>query len=285
MDLMSGLDKFGLNSEDLKDLYAEKEEKKEKKKPVKKTAKVEDESSYLYDRKMTCPVCEREFLNKTVKTSKVRLVGTDNDMRPIYKDIDTIKYGVTSCPHCGYSALNKSFLHISLIQIKLVREQVASRFRPSGIEQPDIFTYDYAIEQFKLALFSTVVKRARTSEKAYICLKMAWLFRGKSAELRLSGYSSSDTEVQEAVSNEMSYYEQALDGFSKSISEEPFPICGMDMDTMDLLLAQMYFRVGKYELSAKLVSRILVSRTANRHIKDKALDLKDELKKKLRAED
>ena len=75
----------------------------------------------------------------------------------------------------------------------------------------------------------------------------------------------------------MYYYGQALDGMTKAVASESFPICGMDQNTMDILLAQMNTRLGNYEIASKLVSRILVSQTANRKVKDKALDLKDEL--------
>ena len=64
---------------------------------------------------------------------------------------------------------------------------------------------------------------------------------------------------------------------TKAVASESFPICGMDQNTMDILLAQMNTGLGNYEIASKLVSRILVSQTANRKVKDKAHDLKDEL--------
>ena len=67
------------------------------------------------------------------------------------------------------------------------------------------------------------------------------------------------------------------------IAAEPFPICGMDSATMDYLLAEMAFKLQKYDIASKLVGRLLVS-NANRNIKDKALDLKQELIKALKSE-
>ncbi|MBR2057863.1 MAG: DUF2225 domain-containing protein, partial [Fibrobacter sp.] len=36
--------------------------------------------------------------------------------------------------------------------------------------------YDTSIERYKLALYNSMVKRAKISEKSYICLKIAWLY-------------------------------------------------------------------------------------------------------------
>ena len=71
-------------------------------------------------------MCDQSFQTLTVRTSKIRFAGSDDDFRPVYKGIDTIKYGVTSCPHCGYSAMNGDFVHVSSTQIRLLKEQVAA---------------------------------------------------------------------------------------------------------------------------------------------------------------
>ena len=60
-------------------------------------------------------------------------------------------------------------------------------------------------------------------------------------------------------------------------------MCGMDQNTMDLLLAQMSVVLGKYEIASKLVSRLLVSSTVTSNVKEKAYDLKQELIAVLRA--
>ena len=67
-----------------------------------------------------------------------------------------------------------------------------------------------------------------------------------------------------------------------SRSKEDFPICGMDEATFDYLLADLAFRLGKYEISAKLASSVIVSRTATRKLKEKARDLRDIIKTKIK---
>ena len=81
----------------------------------------------------------------------------------------------------------------------------------------------------------------------------------------------------------MTYYAQAYDGLVKAIASETFPICGMDQNTMDLLLAEMAFALGKYEESYRFLSRLLTSRSAGSNIKNRGLDLKEEIVAKLRS--
>ena len=40
------------------------------------------------------------------------------------------------------------------------------------------YSYEKAIERYKLALYNTLVKKGKNSEKAYECLKISWLYRG-----------------------------------------------------------------------------------------------------------
>lgn len=279
-DLLSGLEKFGLGSIDMDNLF-EDEPKKQEAEPVKEEVKKQDdkpkEQDYLLQKTVNCPVCDHAFQTIAVKASKARRVGADRDLRPHFLGIDTLKYNITSCPYCGYTSMNKYFPHLSPVQIKLIKEGVSSKFQPSTTFLPEVFTYEYALDKYKLSLYNTVVKRGKVSEKAYTCLNMAWLCRGKAEEMLASGMDESSQGVQLARKEEMEYYQQAYDGMIKAVSAESFPICGMDSNTMDMLLAQMSFTLGKYEMASKLVSRLLTSGTANRNVKDKALDLKEEI--------
>ena len=80
---------------------------------------------------------------------------------------------------------------------------------------------------------------------------------------------------------EDAYYKQAYEGFMKAIASESFPMCGMEESTVNILLANMAFKLEKYDASSKLVSAILASRVASRSVKDRAMTLKEEIIKKL----
>lgn len=279
MDFMSGLEKFGFDSSEMGDIFGDEKEKETvKKEEVKKSVAEDlDEMDFLFDKSYTCTVCDKTFNSRTVKSSKARRVGADKDLRPRYKYIDPLKYEVVSCPYCGYSATNKYFDHLSSLQIKLIKEGVCAKFQPTIVTTPDVYSYNRALDRYKLSLFCTVAKKGKTSEKAYTLLKMSWLCRGKVEELIENGFSPESEEIKKVKKEEQYFYEQAYEGMTKAVASESFPICGMDQHTMDFLLAQMSFTLGKYEIASKLVSRILVSSTASSNVKDKAFDLKQEL--------
>ena len=54
---------------------------------------------------------------------------------------------------------------------------------------------------------------------------------------------------------------------------------------MDYLLAYMSYHFGKYEIASKFLAGVLSSGTASRRMKDLALDLKDDIVRKLRKKE
>lgn len=282
MGIFSGLEKFGINDDQL-DIFADEKEAEElaaaKAKQAHLEAKEQEkESYYLLDKKCKCVVCDHMFTTRAVRSSKLRRLEPDFDLRPRFSYIDTIKYDVISCPFCGYSAMSRYFDHLSTTQMKLIREGVSARFSASSEDVPEIFSYEYAIEKYKLALFCTVTKKGTTSEKAYLCLKIAWLCRGMIDELLASGVPEEVDDIKLWREHETTFYSQAYEGFLKAMANETYPICGMDQNTLDLLVSEMGYRLGKYETTAKILGRLLVSKTASRAVKDRALDLKEEFR-------
>ena len=89
----------------------------------------------------------------------------DADLRPRQQYVDSLKYDVASCPNCGYTSLNRYFEHITMGQIKLIKEQISRNFHPQAPSDDATWDYDKAIEMHKLSLFNSMVKKARTSEK------------------------------------------------------------------------------------------------------------------------
>ena len=278
MNLFEGLEKFGLQL-DTDDIFSEKSENgRSKAAEVNAEEKTEHgETEYLLNRTVHCPVCGKSFFVLSVKNGRLHRLDSDFDLRPRFQSIDTGKYDVISCPHCGYTALNRYFPNITAGQIRLVKEGVCSHFKPeSNPKTETVCSYEQAVERYKLALFNAVIKKGRISEKAYICLKLSWVYRGWIETLGDDGLT--DEELLESCRREERlYYEQAMEGFMKAVGTETFPMCGMDESTMNILLANMAFRLDRTDIASRLVSGILVSRTASAKVKDRARDLKEEI--------
>lgn len=275
--LLSGLAGLGLDNLENVDIFGEEKKEEQKAAAASKEAPKVEEKDLIYDKVFKCPVCDVNFSTKIVKTGKARLIGTDWDLRPRYEGIHTMKYDVQLCPNCGYAALSRYFASISPGQAKLIKENISKNVKLTNYEG-ETYSYEQALERFKLCLANAVVKRAKASEKAYICLRTAWLLRGyQEAE---DGKAKAE-ELKEA---EESYLLNAYNGFVEARQNEPFPMCGMDEVTMDYLLAELSAHLKKYDVASRLVQTILTSANANTRMKDKARDLKErilaEMKKK-----
>lgn len=276
-DVFSGLESLGLTGLSKVKIYEE-----EKPEPVKEIAKevtvpVVQEADFLFDKKILCPVCNQEFKAKTVKTGKPRLLGADSDLRPKYSGIDSIKYDAIVCPNCGYAALSRFFSYMTGAQAKLIKENVTSSFKGFS-EKGDTYSYEDAIKRHKLALYNSIVKKSKNSERAYTCLKIAWLFRGMKENIPADTKDAAKVKEQ-CSKSELEMIESAFEGFSVSRSKEDFPICGMDECTFDYLLADLALKLGKLDIADKYASSVIVARTANTKLKERARSLRDIIKK------
>lgn len=272
MGILDGLGNLGLGNLQKMDVYEEKKEQAEDK-AEKKEEKKFQESSVLLDKSEVCPVCEAKFKTKIVRSGRFKMIGQDTDLRPKYQPLDILKYDAVVCPNCGYAALNRFFKFMMPSYAKAIQENITSNWK--GMEQTgDFYTYDDAITQHKLALANTIVKGAKDSEKAYTCLKLAWLFRGKYESLE-PGSENYEAQVKEAKAQERELLENAYAGFVNAYSTEDFPMCGMDELTVTYLLAELARRIGKLEEASRFVSTVLTNRNASDRIKERARDVKE----------
>ena len=150
MNLFEGLEQFGLKAQEMNNLF-EDEKKIVKSADGNKEASEEipTEDSFLLEKGIRCAVCDKGFKTKMIKNGRIKRLEPDADLRPRFQYIDTLKYDVSSCPNCGYTAMNRYFDHISSAQIKLIKEQICANFTPTGKEDPAVYDYDTAIGRYK----------------------------------------------------------------------------------------------------------------------------------------
>lgn len=274
-NLFSGLEEFGLDNLSNINIYDEKEKEdaKEKKAKVQNTFSEED---MIFDKTYNCPVCDSEFKSKSVKVGKVKLQNLDTDLRPRYNQADPLKYDAVLCTRCGYASLTRFFKNVSYTQADWIKKSITKNFKPVA-ETEGIYSYDDAIVRHKMSLVSSIVKKAKTSEKAYTCLKTAWVIRGKAETLPedTPDYKKVLAQLQK---EEMEFISNAYEGFSEAYMKETFPMCGMDESTIALLVAELARKSGNLDESSRWISRILISREANDRIKEKAREIKELIK-------
>lgn len=270
-NLLSGLAKFGLG--DLEDEKLFEEEKKPTANNDSVGVKEATEEDLLFDKSYQCPVCDKEFKSKTVRTGKAKLLGTDIDLRAKYQGIDPLKYDIVSCPKCGYTAVTRYFKLITSPQASLIKEKISRNYKPSNKEE-GVINYEEAIELHKLALVNSIVKKCRASEKAYICLKIGWLLRAQREDLD-STRSNYNEVASKLETEELEFIKNAYEGFVSAVSKEEFPMCGMDESTMDYLLAALAYKCKQFDMAARLTSNVITSRVAKNNLKEKARELKE----------
>lgn len=273
--ILSGLEKFGLGSLGSIEIYKEKESKT-KEEDIGGAAVEVSEESILFDKTYNCPCCASSFKAKAIRVGRNTLVRLESDLRPIYKYADATKYDAIVCTKCGYAGLIKNFDSIGDRYIKEVREKISTKFK--GIdENKTTYSYEKAIERTQLALLSTVIKCGRNSEKAYICLKLAWLTRGMKETLDKEA-SDYNMKYEKLEKEEMNYLKNAYDGFSDAYMNEKFPICGMDENTLCIIMAETGRKLGKKHDALRYLETVIMSKNATDRMKDMARDIRENCK-------
>lgn len=284
MGILSGLSKMGLGGLEEAELYKKEEKASSSSEANNSQAapkKVVNETDFIFDKKYECPVCYHEFKEKKVKTGKARLVSQDKDLRPVYADIDPGKYDVISCPNCGYSALERWYQVIAAPQAKLIKENISRSFK--RFSRGETVSYEEAIERYKLTLANCIVKKGKDSEKAYVCLKLAWIVRGYAESLNKAD-EDYEAKLKELKADEKELLHNALEGFIMARENETPPIAGLDEVQLDYLLAVLSLEEDKTDDAARFIMHVLQSRNASARIKNKALEIKEEIIEKKKNE-
>lgn len=276
MGLFSGLEAFGFKTTDM-EVYS-KEEGNVSKTTAEKEQKTEiREEDCLFLKTFQCPICDKRFKTLSVRAGKLRGMGQDDDLRPLYREMDPLKYDAIVCGHCGYAALSRYFNSVMPVQGKLIRANVKANFKGMDISE-DVFGYDEAIMRYKMVLMCDVVGNVKTSRKAYTCLKLAWVIRGK---IEKDGKKMNASEREKLRADETECLQNAFNGFMQAFSTENFPMAGMDEMTVTYLCSELAYKLKKYREALQLLSRVLGSKVTAPRIKDKALDLKNKIREQI----
>lgn len=238
------------------------------------------EASYLFPKTYSCPVCDKQFKTLAVRAGKVRNIGQDQDLRPLFREVDSLKYDAVVCPHCGYAALARYFDNLMPTQKKKIQHEVEETFHGMEMNEEQ-YSYDEAIMRYKMALKCDKVGEVKNSRKAYTCLKLAWVLRGK---LEHEGKDMLQEERELLYADEMEYIQSAYNGYKLAFSSEHFPMSGMDEDTLSYLSAELAYELGQYREALQYIAKIFAKKSISSRLRDKALDLKERIRAKVKSE-
>lgn len=215
----------------------------------------EEQLEVLYDKTYQCPVCDSTFTSKSIRSGKNKLLSTDSDLYSRFSIINPILYDVIVC-NCGYAALANEFERLRATQIDWIQNEITSKYHP--VKYPVILTEKHAINRYKLAFLNSKVKKSRLGERAYLCLKIGWLYR-----------DIGDNE------NERIFLEHARKGFLEAFTTERFPIFELDELTTMYLIAELSRKVGDFETAARWAGEVVTKSDAPERIKNLAREVRE----------
>lgn len=212
-------------------------------------------SGLIYEKDFKCPICKEKIKIKAVKASKNRLVSTDLDLNAKYDKVNPLYYEVVVCNICGFAQLNKREEMPTLAEAELIKQMVSSKF--GGRKYNQYYTAMEAVDRYKLALLNAIVRNGLEGEKAYIALKLAWVYREMGEE-----------------EQEKRFLGEALTGFLKAYQSENFPIFELQEEVVTYLIAALSYQVEEYGQALKWIQVTLRHKDASPKLKDRCFELK-----------
>ena len=217
------------------------------------------ESKNIFFKKVLCPICNKTFETPTVKVNIPRISYKDSDFFIRYSIENPYFYDVWVCPTCGYSALKTDFSKIRNFQKKLIKENITPKWVNRSYKLP--YDENIAIEKYKLALLSSITIESKSSTKAMICLKIAWMYRLLNDDFR-----------------EKNFLSQALSLFEDTYLKESLPIYGLDRFSIMFLIGELNRRLNNNDIALRWFSEVITSIGANQKVKEMARDGKDKIR-------
>ena len=201
----------------------------------------------LYNKSINCPVCKHKIEVTRVRSKACRVSCRDTDFCIHYENINPLLYDVWVCEFCGYAALSDRFEEIDSKTAEAVLKNIAPRWKKRDFSGER--TLDVAIEAFKLALLNLQLRKAKSSEIAKLCIRIAWLYRFKGEE------------------KEKEFLQYAVNCYRDVFERERFPVDKLDENTCLYVIGELYRRIGNLDESVKWFSRLISSPEARKNAK------------------
>lgn len=227
-------------------------------------------SDNLYDKKLKCPVCSKEFTTKKPKSKAVKVLKRDTEFRADYESVNPTFYGVDVCPHCGHARFESDFNDVTEAAKKMIEDQISSKwqFKDFGVER----SINDAAEAHKLALLNYNITHYKISAIAKVCLRLSWFYKGLEGGL------------------DDRFAEHALQSYEKAYSTENLDDNPKEELTILYLLGELNRRFKKYKNAMDWFGLALRSPVLNEDkylselVRDQMRVAKDEFKKEKELE-
>ena len=253
--IFGGLSAFGLGNAEKTRVYGAGET--DGAAESEKAAAMKEIELGIYYKSFNCPVCETASKVPAVRSSHIRLIKSETDFMPVYKDPNPLYYFAVFCKYCGFAAIASPLKTPSPAQKKSIREKICAAWKFDK-QYPAYYDPQTAAEVHKLALYNAVVAGEKESVKAIISLHLGWLYR-----------------IMEDAENETVFLRTAREGFEHIYYNERAPVGNLDKSGQQYLIGELLRRTGDLHGALDWFKLVLIGREAPQKIKNLARDQKD----------
>ncbi|WP_421662592.1 DUF2225 domain-containing protein [Lysinibacillus telephonicus] len=200
------------------------------------------EISPYYEKKVDCLCCKKTFPTYKVRSKSIKVDHTDTDFCPIYSDsnVNALFYNIFVCEHCGFSFTEDFSKYFAPGTREVIEEQITKKWVPRSFNGER--TIDQAIESYKLAFVSGMLKKEKAVSLAGLALRIGWLYRSLKNE-----------------EQENRFIKIARDQYIESFSTEDYKGTQMSDTRIMYMIAELSRRIGDLDDATRFFSKVIES--------------------------
>jgi len=198
------------------------------------------ELSPFYEKKVECLSCNQSFSATKIRKKLVKVDKTDTDFCPTYSEssVPALFYNVFVCEHCGFSFTEDFTKYFAPGVKEQILKQISSKWVKRSYNHER--TLSQALEAYKLAFISGLIKKEKFITLAGLTLRIAWLYRKLQNEKQ-----------------EQRFLKIARDYYIESYSTEDYASTQMTDTRVIYMIAELTRRTGDLDLATRYYSKII----------------------------
>lgn len=145
----------------------------------------ETHQNFLFEKQVTCPVCNTEFAARNPRMTKLRLDRRENDLREVYVDFEPLWYSIRTCPYCLYSENYNDFDKLGKLspeRLRPYREKALQLQGKISLPPADPLSIDRVFLSYYLAIYFAEVEQENPLSLAKLYLALSWLYQDEGDE-------------------------------------------------------------------------------------------------------
>lgn len=194
----------------------------------------------LYDKEVTCDICNCTFFSKKIRSRFIRVKETWNDFYSVYKDqtLNPLLYDIYVCHQCGY-AFSEHFNKLTkTAHIETFKNEVSTNWTEQNFSNER--TYEQAVHTYKLAILAAKKTVQPHIILAGLCLRLSWIYR-----------------TLGNLTEERRYIQQSLLQYEQSLIHGDYVNTNMTELTITYLIGELARQADQSEKALKYFSSVI----------------------------